>query len=443
MAIKLSDHFSYSRLFRFVFPSIIMMVFTSIYGIVDGFFVSNFAGNTAFASVNFTLPFLMGLSAIGFMVGAGGSALVAMRLGEGNEKKAKQTFSLLVYLVIIVGLVLAIIGQVVLEPVIRLLGASEDMVDLCVIYGRINLCSLPFFMLQNMFQSFLVTAEKPKLGLGITITAGITNMVLDAVLVGFFNFGIVGAGVATAISETLGGLIPLLYFIFPNKSRLSLVKAPVDFRSIGKACSNGASEFMSNLSMSLVNMLYNIQLMRFAGEDGISAYGVIMYVNFVFVSIYLGYSIGVAPVIGYNYGAQKNSELKNIFKKSLIVIAVFAIAMEILAQSLSGFFANIFVGYDEGLYNITHHAFTLFSLSFLFMGFNIFGSAFFTALNNGKISATISFGRSLVFQVIMIFLLPVFLGLDGIWLSAMVAEGLSLIITSVFLLTNRKKYKYL
>lgn len=268
-------------------------------------------------------------------------------------------------------------------------------------------------------------------------------MVLDAVLVGFFNFGIVGAGVATAISETLGGLIPLLYFVFPNKSRLSLVKAPVDFRSIGKACSNGASEFMSNLSMSLVNMLYNIQLMRFAGEDGISAYGVIMYVNFVFVSIYLGYSIGVAPVIGYNYGAQKNSELKNIFKKSLIVIAVFAIAMEILAQSLSGFFANIFVGYDEGLYNITHHAFTLFSLSFLFMGFNIFGSAFFTALNNGKISATISFGRSLVFQVIMIFLLPVFLGLDGIWLSAMVAEGLSLIITSVFLLTNRKKYKYL
>lgn len=443
MAIKLSDHFSYKRLCRFVLPSIVMMVFTSIYGIVDGFFVSNYAGDTAFASVNFTLPFLMALSAIGFMIGTGGSALVALRLGQGNSKKANETFSLLIYLAIIVGIILTIGGQIALEPLLKSLGASEEMLPLCVLYGRINLCSLPFFILQNMFQSFLVTAEKPKLGLGVTITAGVTNMILDAVLVGLFDLGISGAALATTISETLGGIIPLIYFALPNSSRLKLTKTKLDIKSIVKASSNGASEFMSTLSMSLVNMLYNIQLMKFAGENGIATYGVIMYVNFVFVSVFIGYSIGVAPIIGYNYGAKNNTELKNMFKKSLCIISVFAISMEILGQTLSGAFADIFVGYDTTLKNMTHHAFTLFSLSFLFMGFNIFGSAFFTALNNGKISATISFGRSLVFQIAMIFLLPVILGLDGIWLSAVFAESLSLIVTVFFIIRNRNRYCYL
>lgn len=443
MEIKLSDHFSYRRLLRFVLPSIVMMIFTSIYGVVDGLFVSNYVGKTAFAAVNFIMPLLMMLSTIGFMIGVGGGALVAKTLGEGDNERANKYFSLLVYSVIVAGIVISILGEIFIEPVTYLLGARGQMLDNCVLYSRILFISLTMFMLQNVFQSLFVTSEKPKIGLAVTITAGCINILMDFLLIGVFNFGIAGAAIATAMSETFGGLFPIIYFSRKNKSLLRLGRTKFMGRVLLKACTNGSSELMTNVSMSLVNMLYNIQLMNFAGEDGVAAYGVIMYVNFIFIAIFLGYSIGSAPIIGYNYGAQNNNELKNMFRKSLVIVSSFAILLTLIAEIAAYPLTSIFVGYDKSLFELTHNGFMLFSISYLLCGFNIFGSSFFTALGNGGISATISFSRSLLFQIISIFVLPLILGINGIWLSVVVAEFMSLIVTTVFLRTQRKKYKYI
>lgn len=443
MKIKLSDHFSYKRLFRFVLPSIVMMIFTSIYGVVDGLFVSNFVGKTAFAAVNFTMPVLMILSTVGFMIGSGGSALVAKTLGEGDNEKANKYFSLLVYSVIAGGIVISILGEIFIEPVAYALGARGQMLKYCVLYARISFISLTMFMLQNVFQSLFVTAEKPKIGLVVTVTAGCINILMDFLLIGVFKFGIAGAAIATALSETFGGVFPIVYFSRKNNSVLKLGKTKFMGRVLLKTCTNGSSELMTNVSMSLVNMLYNIQLMNLAGEDGVAAYGVIMYVNFIFIAIFLGYSIGSAPIIGYNYGSQNHNELKNMFKKSLLIISLLATSLTLIAELVSYPLTSIFVGYDKNLFELTHNGFMLFSISYLMCGFNIFGSSFFTALGNGGISATISFSRSLLFQIISIFVLPLILGINGIWLSVVAAEFMSLIVTIVFLRTQRKKYKYI
>ena len=442
MEIKLSDHFSYKRLFRFVLPSIVMMIFTSIYGVVDGLFVSNFVGKTAFAAVNFIMPLLMMLSAIGFMIGVGGSALVAKTLGEGDNERANKYFSLLVYSVIAAGIVISILGEIFIEPIAYSLGARGEMLNNCVLYSRILFISLTMFMLQNVFQSLFVTAEKPKIGLAVTVTAGCINIVMDFLLIGVFNFGIAGAAIATAMSETFGGLFPIIYFSCKNKSHLKLGKTRFMGRVLLKACTNGSSELMTNISMSLVNMLYNIQLMNLAGENGVAAYGVIMYVNFIFIAIFLGYSIGSAPIIGYNYGSQNHIELKNMFKKSLIIITALAVTLTVIAESVSYPLTSSFVGYDKSLFELTHNGFMIFSISYLMCGFNIWGSAFFTALGNGGISAAISFLRSLLFQIVSIFVLPLIFGISGIWMSVVVAESLSLVVTVVFLITQRKKYHY-
>lgn len=442
MEIKLSDHFSYKRLFRFVLPSIVMMIFTSIYGVVDGLFVSNFVGKTAFAAVNFIMPLLMMLSTIGFMIGVGGSALVAKTLGEGDNERANKYFSLFVYSVIAAGIVISILGEIFIEPIAYSLGARGEMLNNCVLYSRILFISLTMFMLQNVFQSLFVTAEKPKIGLAVTVTAGCINIVMDFLLIGVFNFGIAGAAIATAMSETFGGLFPIIYFSRKNKSHLKLSKTRFMGRVLLKACTNGSSELMTNISMSLVNMLYNIQLMNLAGENGVAAYGVIMYVNFIFIAIFLGYSIGSAPIIGYNYGSQNNKELKNMFIKSLIIITALAVSLTVIAESVSYPLTSSFVGYDKSLFELTHNGFMIFSISYLMCGFNIWGSAFFTALGNGGISAAISFLRSLLFQIVSIFVLPLIFGISGIWMSVVVAESLSLVVTVVFLITQRKKYHY-
>lgn len=443
MEIKLSDHFSYRRLLRFVLPSIIMMIFTSVYGVVDGLFVSNFVGKTAFAAVNFTIPILMILSAIGFMIGVGGSALVAKTLGEGDIEKANKYFSLLVYSVIAGGIVISILGEIFIEPVAYALGARGQMLENCVLYARILFVSLTMYMLQNVFQSLFVTAEKPKIGLAVTMGAGFINILMDFLLIGVFKFGIAGAAIATALSETFGGLFPIIYFSRKNKSALRLCRTKFMGKVLLKACTNGSSELMTNVSMSLVNMMYNIQLMNLVGEDGVAAYGVIMYVNFIFIAIFLGYSIGSAPIIGYNYGSQNCCELKNMFKKSLMIISILAVSLTLIAELTSYPLTSSFVGYDKSLLELTHNGFMLFSISYLLCGFNIFGSSFFTALGNGGISATISFSRSLLFQIVSIFVLPLILGINGIWLSVVAAEFMSLIVTIVFLRTQRKKYKYL
>ena len=442
MNIQLSEHFTYGKLLKFTFPSIIMMVFTSIYGVVDGVFVSNFVGSESFAAVNLIMPFLMILGAIGFMLGTGGSALVAFILGTGDGQKANRVFSLMVYVLIVLGGIFMVGGILFMEPMARLLGADEAMLPVCVRYGRIVMLGLIPFMLQNTFQSFLVTAERPHFGLYITIAAGVTNMVLDALFVGVFRWGVAGAAAATVISQIVGGVIPLVYFICPNKSKLRLGKTKMDFRMLGKAAANGSSEFMTNVSMSLVNMLYNWQLMRLIGAQGVAVFGIIMYVSFIFAAIFIGYSMGSAPVIGFHYGAGNKEELKGLFRKSLWILLVFSVVLTGLAMILAKPLAMIFVAYDAELLELTKRALTIYSLSFLMSGFNIFASSFFTALNDGLTSALISFGRTLMFQVASVLLLPLIFDVDGIWAAVILAEGLALILSAVCVIRNRKKYGY-
>lgn len=441
--IQLSDHFTLPRLMRFCLPSIVMMVFTSIYGVVDGYFVSNFVGKTAFASVNLVMPFLMILGGVGFMIGTGGSALVAKCLGEKNEEQARRVFSMMIYLTFILGVTLSVLGIVFAEPVARFLGADEEMLANCVTYARTCLIFNTFFMLQNVFQSFLVTAERPKLGLAVIVAAGLTNMGLDALFIAGLQMDVTGAALATGLSQTVGGLLPLLFFLKKdNGSKLRIVKTPMELCPIIQACSNGASELMTNISSSIVSMLYNHQLISLAGQNGISAYGVLMYVQFVFAAIYIGYAIGTAPIVGYNYGAQNHAELHNMRKKSTILTLSAGVVMVGLAQLLAAPLALIFVGYDKELFDMTVHAFRLFSFTFLFSGFNIFTSSFFTALNNGAISAAVSFLRTLVFQLAAVLILPVFFDLDGIWISVAFAEVCAFVISLIFLAAKKKKYNY-
>lgn len=442
MNIQLSDHFDYSRLFRFTLPSIIMMIFTSIYSVVDGLFVSNFVGITPFAAINLIFPFTQILGCVGFMFGAGGSALVSATLGMRNQERANRIFSMLTYITIISGIVLAIIGIIFIEPIAVLMGADEQLLPYCVVYGRILLAVLPAFMLQNLFQSFLITAGKPTLGLFVTITAGVTNMILDALFIVGFHWGLVGAAVATAIAQCIGGLIPLVYFARKNTSSLKLGKTFFDKKALFDSCTNGSSELVTNISMSVVSILYNLQLMKFAGENGVAAYGAVMYVGFIFAAIFLGYSIGVAPVIGYHYGAQNHSELQNLFRKSSTLVTSANVILAALAFVMSVPLAKLFVRHDTALLEMTVSAFHYYAISVLFSGFNIFGSAFFTALNNGIVSATISFLRTLLFQIASVLILPIFFGLNGVWYSLFVAEILASAVTFTFIIKKKNIYHY-
>ena len=442
MRIQLSEHFTYSKLLRFTFPSIIMMIFTSIYSVVDGLFVSNFVGKTAFAAVNLIYPVLMLLGSLGFMVGTGGSAIVAKTVGQGKPELANRYFSLLVCAAAAGGVAVAALGEVFIRPVAAALGAEGGMLEDCVLYARIILAANPFFILQNVFQSFFIMAEKPKLGLYVSVGAGLTNIVLDALLVGLIPLGLVGAAAATAISQAVGGLVPVVYFLRVNDSLLRLTRPGFDGRVLVKTCTNGSSELMSSISSSVVNILYNFQLMRLAGEDGVAAYGAIMYVSFIFAAIFIGYSIGSAPVVSYHYGAENTGELRNLLRKSAVLTALAGVAMALAGAAVAAPLARLFVGYDRELYLLAVRGFRLYALSYLLCGFNIFGSSFFTALNNGLASALISFLRTLVFQCASVLILPVFLDVDGIWLAISVAEAAALAVTILLLAVNRKAYRY-
>ena len=442
MNISLSDHFNYRRLLRFTFPSMVMMIFTSIYGVVDGFFVSNFVGKTPFAAVNLIIPYLMVLGAVGFMFGTGGSALVAKTMGEGDLDRANKLFSLLVYVSMAVGLIITVLGMVFIRPAAKLMGAEGEVLEQCIVYGRILLVTQIPYLLQMEFQSFFVTAGKPQLGLISTVVAGVTNMVLDALLVAVIPLGLVGAAIASGLSQVVGAAIPLIYFGRPNTSLLQLTKTTFDGAALWKTCTNGSSELMSNMSMSLVSMLYNIQLLRYAGEDGVAAYGVLMYVNLIFLALFIGYSIGSAPVIGYHYGAENHEELCGLLCKSCVIIGSFSVCMVAASLALAEPLSKIFVGYDPALLDMTCRGFQIFAFSYLFAGFAIFGSGFFTALNDGVTSAIISFLRTLVFQVAAVMLLPLIWDLDGIWISIVVAEAMAVAATLVFLYAKRNKYHY-
>ncbi len=442
MNIKLSDHFTYRKLLRFTLPSVIMMIVSSIYGIVDGFFVSNFAGKTSFAAVNFIMPVLMILSTIGFMLGTGGSALVARTLGEGDHKKANQYFSMLIYVDAAIGFVVCWLSIILIRPIASFLGAEGMLLDNCVLYGRIILLTLPFYILQMAFQSFFVTAEKPKLGLVTTLISGITNMVLDALFVAVFDFGLKGAAIATAIAQFIGGIVPILYFSMPNNSLLRFSKTHFYGKAFLKACTNGSSELMSNVSMSLVGMLYNIQLIHYAGENGVAAYGVLMYVSMIFCAAFICYIIGTAPVFSYHFGAENEKELQNLFKRSLVIIGILSVAMLLASQLLAPIMSKIFVGYDADLFKLTVRAFRIYAFSFLFMGYAIFASGFFTALNDGLTSALISFFRTLICQIAAVILLPMIFKIDGIWLSIVIAEVSAVAFALIFLFAKRKEYRY-
>lgn len=443
MQIRLSDHFTYKKLLRFCLSPIIMMVFTSIYGVVDGLFVSNCMGKIPFAAVNLIMPFIMILGCIGFMIGTGGSALVAKTLGEGDGKKANEYFTMMVRFTLILGILSSGLAMIFMKPISYMLGATDEMINYCVIYGCITLAFNTSFMLQNVFQTFLATAEKPKLGLIVTVTSGVTNMVLDALFIAVFNWGVAGAAIATGLSQCVGGLLPLIYFLRPNDSLLRLVKTRLDCRALLKACINGSSELMSSISASFVSMLYNFQLMKYANENGVAAYGVLMYIQFIFVAVYIGYTIGTSPIVAYHYGARNHGELKSLLRKSFVIMGISGIVMMILALMLSSPLAKIFVGYDAELYAMTKHAFRLFSISFLLSGFNIFSSSFFTALNNGGVSAAISFLRTLLFQTASVLLLPLIFDLDGIWWAVSASELFAFVISVLFLFGNREKYRYM
>ena len=441
--IQLSDHFTLGRLFRFCLPSVVMMVFTSIYGVVDGYFVSNFVGKTPFAAVNLIMPFLMILGGVGFMIGTGGSALVAKHLGEQNNDQARRVFSMMLIVTLILGVSTSALGFIFAENVAQLLGADSELLPYCVTYARTCLIFNTMFMLQNVFQSFLVTAERPKMGLAVVIAAGCTNMLLDFLFIAVFELDVVGAALATGLSQTVGGLLPLIFFLRRNNgSKLHMVRTRLEFRPILQACANGASELMTSISSSIVSMLYNFQLLRLAGQDGVSAYGVLMYVQFIFAAVYIGYAIGTAPITGYNYGAQNHAELKNIRRKSIKVTLTAGVIMVIIAELLAPVLAGIFVGYDKELFDMTVHAFRLFSFTFLLSGFNIWCSSFFTALNNGAVSAAVSFLRTLVFQLAAVLILPIFLKLDGVWISVAFAEVCAFVISLLFLIAKKKKYDY-
>ncbi len=440
--MQLSGHFGFRRLLKYTVPSIIMMIFTSVYGVVDGFFVSNYTGKTSFAAVNFIMPVLMVLGCVGFMFGTGGSAVISKTMGEGDRKKASEIFTFIVIASAVLGTALAVIGMFVLKPLAVLFGADGKLLTESVFYGKIILAALPFYVLQFEFQCLFATAGKPKLGLFVTAAAGIANMVLDALFVAVLKWGLGGAAAATAISQVLGGIIPVIYFARKNTSLLRFVKFRFDGKVLLKTCTNGSSELMSNISMSVVSMLYNVQLMKYAGENGVAAYGVLMYVSMIFQAVFIGYSVGSAPIIGYNYGAQNHSELKGLLKNGFLFIGICAVFMFAAGELLSRPLSLMFVGYDEELLDMTAHAFSIFSFSFLLSGFSIFGSSYFTALNDGLTSALISFLRTLVFQIAAVLLFPIIFDLDGIWFSIVAAEIMSVTVTMLFLILKRKKYGY-
>lgn len=423
-------------------PSIVMMVFTSIYGVVDGLFVSNFVGDTAFAAINLIMPFNTILGGVGFMLGSGGSALVAKVLGEQKREQADGYFTMMIWVSVIVGVVLTAVGIAVMKPVSLLLGATEGMLPYCVLYGVVTMGFTVPFMLQYAFQSFLIAAEKPNLGLWATVAAGVTNMVLDALFIAVFKWGVVGAALATGLSQCVGALIPLIYFLRPNTSLLKLVKTKLEIKPILKACANGSSEMVSNATSAVIGILYNFQLLKYAGENGVASYGVLMYVQFVFAAIFIGYSMGSAPVISYHYGAGNHVELKNLLKKSNILMFITGAAMVAAAQLLAVSLAKLFVGYNPELFDMTVRALRISTISFIIVGFNIFASSFFTALNDGGVSAAISFMRTFIFKMAAILILPILFKLDGIWLADVTAEIFAFVISIVFLIKKRKKYQY-
>lgn len=443
MAVKLSEHFTYKKLLKATLPSIFMMIFVSLYTIVDGIFVANFVGETALSAVNLMSPFCMIIGSLGFMMGAGGAALTAKTLGEQNKKKAQKVFSCCVYFTIILGFVISLTAFIFMKQIAVRLGADEQMLPLCVTYGRILIAAEVAFMLQNMFQNFFMVAEKPGMGFAMSVAAGVVNMVLDALFIVVFKWGIVGAAIATITGQIVGAVAPMVYFLSKkNNTSIRFVKTKLDFRVLLKTCTNGSSELLSQVASSVVGIVYNLKLMQLIGQDGVVTYGIIMYISFIFTAVFFGYSIGSAPMIGYNLGAQNSAELKNVLKKSLVVIISFGAVLTAISVGFARPLCMIFVRDNARLLALATKGVQLYCAAFILMGLNIFASSFFTALNNGLVSAILSTVRTLIFQIGAVLILAAVIGADGIWIAVIISEGLALVMSVAFLIANKKKYQY-
>lgn len=444
--IKLSDKFNYSRLLRFALPSIVMVLISSVYGVVDGVIVSNYTDVEHFAALNLILPYITLLGAAGLMLGTGGSALVGKILGEGKSIRANGIFSLLTYTTIAIGLFLGLFGYITSDAVANILGADETMQHLSFEYSGIIFLFLPCYVLQLYFQSLLTTAERPSLALQITLLAGITNIALDILFVIYLKQGLRGAAYATGVSQTFGGLLPLLYFILNRKKSDINIKLGValwDLKAICKSCVNGLSEWLMSVSLAIVSFLYYYLLLTGdRGEMGVDTYGVLLYFSYIFIAVSVGFSRGIAPVISYHYGASDRHELHSLLMKGLLIVLVLNLVSGITAQVLSAPLANIFVGHDKGLYEYTVVAFRIYSIHFFVTGFNIYISSFFTALNNGKYSGWISVLRTICFESISILTIWMLFGVDKIWWGVTIAEFLTMVIAFSFLFLKRNFYGY-
>ena len=448
MKIRLSDHFTFKKLLKAALAPMLMMVFTSLYTIVDGVCISNFCGKESFAGVNLIFPIIMIVGGLGFMLGTGGSALVGKLLGEKKDLEARQTFTMTIIFTILIGLTITIAGVLLIETLVYAMTSvatgdiSQKMIDEAILYGRLLMAGQVFFMLQNVFQSFFIVDEKPVLGFVFILIGGLTNIVLDILFIGVCKWGIIGAAAATICGYLSGSLGPIIYFLIRKNDYIHFERTKLKLKPLIKICFNGSSEFVNNISSSIVSIVFNMQLLHYFGEDGINAYGIIMYLAFVFTAIFLGYSSAVAPIESYNYGAQNNKELKNVLIKSLIITSILSVSMFIISFTLAEPFSFIFANGSDTLLKITTNGMRIYSIAFLFIGLSIYISTFFTALNNGLISALIAFLRTLVFQIVFVFVFPLFLGKYGIFFAILAAEIMSILLAITFLLIYKKKYRY-
>lgn len=443
MEYSLAGHYGHRRLLRSCIPLVLMMIVSSVYSIVDGLFVANFAGTTAFASINLVWPSIMVIGAVGIMVGTGGSALVSKTMGEGQYDRAREYFSMLVKVIVLFGAVMVIPLVLLMPLIVRLLGADDIMSPVATLYGRVCVMGLPFFMMQMAFQPFFMTAEKPQLGMVMSVGSGLANILLDALLVYYLEMGVLGAALATITSQMLGGLYPLLFFLRKdNGSPLRLIRCRLELRPVLASCQNGLSEYVSQISLSVVSICYNLQLMRYIGQDGVSTYGVLMYVGFIYVAMFVGFNMTIAPVVGYNYGAGNKAELRSLLRHGLLIVFLAGCMMSLVSFLTAGVASALFVGYDPGLMQMTKHAMRLYMCSFVVVGVNLLTSAWFTALSNGTVSAFSSFTRTMVFELASVFILPLVLGIDGIWASVIVADVMAFILSVILLLRYRRRYGY-
>lgn len=441
MTNSIAQKFNVFTLLKFAFPTMVMMVFMSLYTIVDGIFVSRLVGSNALSAVNIVYPVISLLIACGIMLSTGGSAIVARQMGEKREQEARENFSMLAVVSVLTGIVILVLGLMFLEPICRILGGTPVLLEDCKIYLGVLLGFGPLTMLQMLFQTFFVTAGKPGLGLGLTLTGGVVNMVLDYVFMGPMQMGVLGAALATGLGQAIMAVAGVVYFL-KVKGNLYFVKPVFRGNILLQSCGNGSSEMVSNLSTAVVTFLFNITMLKLAGEDGVAAITIVLYGQFLFTALYLGFSMGVAPVVSFNYGNQNHAQLKRIYKICIGFILGSSVFILGIALLFSEPIVGIFTGEENHTYELAVEGFFQFSFNYLFAGINIFASALFTSLSNGKISAIISFCRTFVFITVSIVLLPRVMGITGVWLSVPLAELVTLFISITYLKGQKEVYHY-